>query len=88
MLKKIGLVISVIILIINILNYNFEFEFNDVDNKVSLIGILASLCAILVILILIISEKIEKKNQRVEICVTSTPPSIKKSSPDLSLYSS
>ena len=49
MLKKIGLVISVIILIINILNYNFEFEFNDVDNKVSLIGILASLCAILVI---------------------------------------
>lgn len=61
MLKKIGLVISFIILIINILNYNFEFEFNDVDNKVSLIGILASLCAILVILILIISEKIEKK---------------------------
>ena len=60
MLKKIGLVISVIILIINILNYNFEFEFNDVDNKVSLIGILASLCAILVISILIISEKIEK----------------------------
>ena len=61
MLKKIGLVISIIILIINILNYNFEFEFNDVDNKVSLIGILASLCAILVISILIISEKIEKK---------------------------
>lgn len=61
MLKKIGLVISVIILIINILNYNFEFEFNDVDNKVSLIGILSSLCAILVILLLIISEKIEKK---------------------------
>ena len=61
MLKKIGLVISVIILIINILNYNFEFVFNDVDNKVSLIGILASLCSILVILILIISEKIEKK---------------------------
>ena len=61
MLKKIGLVISFIILIINIFNYNFEFEFNDVDNKVSLIGILASLCAILVILILIISEKIEKK---------------------------
>lgn len=61
MLKKIGLVISVIILIINILNYNFEFEFNDVDNKVSLIGILASLCAILVISILIMSEKIEKK---------------------------
>ena len=61
MLKKIGLVISVIILIINILNYNFEFEFNDADNKVSLIGILASLCAILVISILIISEKIEKK---------------------------
>ena len=61
MLKKIGLVISFIILIINIFNYNFEFEFNDVDNKVSLIGIIASLCAILVILILIISEKIEKK---------------------------
>ena len=61
MLKKIGLVMSIIILIINILNYNFEFEFNDVDNKVSLIGILASLCAILVISILIISEKIEKK---------------------------
>ena len=61
MLKKIGLVISFIILIINIFNYNFEFEFNDVDNKVSLIGILASLCAILVILIFIISEKIEKK---------------------------
>ena len=61
MLKKIGLIISIIILIINILNYNFEFEFNDVDNKVSLIGILASLCAILVISILIISEKIEKK---------------------------
>ena len=61
MLKKIGLVISIIILLINILNYNFEFEFNDVDNKVSLIGILASLCAILVIFILIISEKIEKK---------------------------
>ena len=61
MLKKIGLVISIIILIINILNYNSEFEFTDVDNKVSLIGILSSLCAILVILILIISEKIEKK---------------------------
>jgi len=35
MLKKIGLVISVIILIINILNYNFEFEFNDVANALS-----------------------------------------------------
>ncbi len=61
MIKKIGLAISVIILIINIFNYNFEFEISDSNNKISLVGILASSCAIALILISMISEKIEKK---------------------------
>ena len=53
MIKKIGLAISVIILIINIFNYNFEFEISDSNNKISLVGILASSCAIVLILSLI-----------------------------------
>ena len=46
MVKKISLVISIVIFVINIFNYNFEFEISDSNNKISLVGILASSCAI------------------------------------------
>ena len=61
MLKKIGFLLCIIVIIINLLNYNFDLDFSDNDNKISLIGVLASLCALVLIIISMISEKINKK---------------------------
>ena len=61
MLKYIGLAISIIILIINLVYFDYSDAIFSNDNKVSLIGIFGSLCAIILILILIISEKINSK---------------------------
>ena len=61
MLKYIGLAISVIILIINLVYFDYSDAIFSSDNKVALIGIFGSLCAIILILILIISEKINSK---------------------------
>ena len=41
--------------------FDFEKEILSSDNKVALIGIVGSLCAVTLILILIISEKINSK---------------------------
>ena len=61
MLKYIGLAISIIILIINLVYFDYSDAIFSKDNKVALIGIFGSLCAIILILILIISEKINSK---------------------------
>ena len=61
MLKYIGLGLSIIVLLINLFYFNFEKEILSSDNKVALIGIIGSLCAVTLILILIISEKINSK---------------------------
>ena len=61
MLKYIGLAISIIILIINLVYFDYSDAIFSNDNKVALIGIIGSLCAIILILILIISEKINSK---------------------------
>ena len=61
MLKKIGFLLCIIVIAINLLNYNFDLDFLDNDNKISLIGVLASLCALVLITISMISEKISKK---------------------------
>tara|TARA_B100001758_G_scaffold102668_1_gene87945 strand:- start:4675 stop:4872 length:198 start_codon:yes stop_codon:yes gene_type:complete len=61
MLKYIGLVLSIIVLLINLFYFDFEKEILSSDNKVALIGIVGSLCAVTLILILIISEKINSK---------------------------
>jgi hypothetical protein len=61
MLKYIGLVLSIIVLLINLFYFDFEKEILSSDNKVALIGIIGSLCALTLILILIISEKINSK---------------------------
>ena len=61
MLKKIGFLLCIIVIIINLLNYNFDLGLSDNDNKISLIGVLASLCALVLIIISMISEKISKK---------------------------
>ena len=61
MLKKIGFLLCIIVIIINLLNYNFDLDFSDNDNKISLIGVLASLCALVLIVISMISDKISKK---------------------------
>ena len=61
MLKYIGLAISIIILIINLVCFDYSDAIFSNDNKVALIGIFGSLCAIILILILIISEKINSK---------------------------
>jgi|TARA_Y100000768_G_scaffold385087_1_gene370423 hypothetical protein len=61
MLKYIGLVLSIIVLLINLFYFDFEKEILSSDNKVALIGIIGSLCAVTLILILIISEKINSK---------------------------
>ena len=61
MLKYIGLIISIVVLLINLFYFDFsESVFSD-DNKVALIGIIGSLCAIVLILTLILSEKINSK---------------------------
>ena len=61
MLKYIGLSISIIILIINLVYFDYSDAIFSNYNKVALIGIFGSLCAIILILILIISEKINSK---------------------------
>ena len=61
MLKYSGIIISIIILIINLFYFDFKESVFSEDNKVALIGIIGSLCAIILILILIISERISAK---------------------------
>ena len=61
MLKYFGLIISIVILLINLFYFDFDDSFLSEDNKVALIGIIGSLCAMVLILILIISEKINSK---------------------------
>jgi len=61
MLKYSGIIISIVILIINLFYFNFQESVFSEDNKVALIGIIGSLCAIILILILIISERINAK---------------------------
>ena len=61
MLKYFGLIISIVILLINLFYFDFEASLLSEDNKVALIGVVGSLCAIILILILIISEKINAK---------------------------
>ena len=41
MLKKIGFLLCIIVIVINLLNYNFDLDFSDNDNKISLIGVLS-----------------------------------------------
>ncbi len=61
MLKYSGIIISIIILVINLFYFDFQESLFSEDNKVALIGIIGSLCAIILILILIISERINAK---------------------------
>ena len=61
MLKYLGLVISIIVLIINLFYFDFQVPLLSDNNKVALIGIIGSLCAIVLILTLILSEKINSK---------------------------
>ncbi len=61
MLKYSGIFISIVILIINLFYFDFKESVFYEDNKVALIGIIGSLCAIILILILIISERINAK---------------------------
>ena len=61
MLKYFGLILSIVILLINLFYLDFDDSFLSEDNKVALIGIIGSLCAMVMILILIISEKINSK---------------------------
>ena len=61
MLKYSGIIISIIILIINLFYFDFQESLFSEDNKVALIGIIGSLCAIILILILSISERINAK---------------------------
>ena len=61
MLKYFGLIISIVVLLINLFYFDFDDSFLSEDNKVALIGIIGSLCAVILIVILIISEKINAK---------------------------
>ena len=61
MLKYFGLILSIVILLINLYYFDFDDSFLTEDNKVALIGIIGSLCAMILILILIVSEKINSK---------------------------
>tara|TARA_B100001057_G_C22010860_1_gene629727 strand:- start:233 stop:430 length:198 start_codon:yes stop_codon:yes gene_type:complete len=61
MLKYFGLIISIVILIINLVYFDFNESLFSEDNKVAIIGIIGSLCALVLILILIVSEKINSK---------------------------
>ena len=61
MLKYLGLVISIIVLLINLFYFDFNEPLFSDDNKLALIGIIGSLCAIVLILTLILSEKINSK---------------------------
>ena len=61
MLKKIGFLLCIIESLINQLKYNFDLDYSDNENKIFLKLMLASLCALVLIVISMISEKISKK---------------------------
>ena len=54
MLKYFGLIISIGILLINLFYFDFNESLFSEDNKVAIIGIIGSLCALVLILILIV----------------------------------
>jgi len=62
LLIKILLVISILMIGFNIFQINWNTPWNE--NIIALIGIISSSCALILILILIISNKISKKNKK------------------------
>ena len=63
LLIKILLVISILMIGFNIFQINWNTP-NWNENIIALIGIISSSCALILILILIISNKISKKNKK------------------------
>ncbi len=63
LLIKILLVISILMIGFNILQINWN-DLNWNENIIALIGIISSSCALVLILILMISNKISKKNKK------------------------
>ena len=63
LLIKVLLVISIIMIGFNIFQINWNTP-NWNENIIALIGIISSSCALVLILILIVSNKISKKNRK------------------------
>ena len=63
MIKYIALILSFILMGINIFYFDFDFGILSNENRISLIGLLATSCAALLIIIFLFSEKVDKINK-------------------------
>jgi len=63
MIKYLILSLCLIVLGINVFYYDFNYALLSAENRISLIGMLATSCATLLIIIFILSEKVGKINK-------------------------
>ncbi len=63
MIKYLILSLCLIVLGINVFYYDFNYALLSSENRISLIGMLATSCAALLIIIFILSEKVGKINK-------------------------
>ena len=63
MIKYLILSLCLVVLGINIFYYDFNYALLSAENSISLIGMLATSCAALLIIIFILSEKVGKINK-------------------------
>ena len=63
MIKYIALILSFILMGINIFYFDFDFGILSNENRIALIGLLATSCAALLIIIFLFSEKVDKINK-------------------------
>ena len=61
-LEKILLFLTILLVVFNLTQLNI-YNFLDDENKIALICFILSLCALLLILILIVSKRIKEKNK-------------------------
>ena len=63
MIKYLILSLCLVVLGINIFYYDFNYALLSAESRISLIGMLATSCAALLIIIFILSEKVGKINK-------------------------
>ena len=63
MIKYIALILCLVLMGINIFYFDYDFGILSNENRISLIGLLATSCAALLIIIFLFSEKVDKINK-------------------------
>ena len=63
MIKYIALILCFVLMGINVFYFDFDFGILSNENRIALIGLLATSCAALLIIIFLFSEKVDKINR-------------------------